>query len=207
MSDSSTRSVAPSRERAAVTLGLVIALGALFAVTFGLARVVAGGTGRGSNPTLDVSAPHVVVLKAKRLLHLFDGERLIRTYPIDLGLEPFGQKHRKDDARTPEGVFRAVTKNAESPYHRFIGLDYPGEEAVEWGLSHGLVSAGEAKSLRESLSAGRLPNWSTALGGGIGIHGRRKGVDWTGGCVAIADDAVEELFDVLRIGDRVEILP
>ena len=75
------------------------------------------------------------------------------------------------------------------------------------GLRTGLVARGEAAGVRAALAAGRCPDWSTALGGGIGIHGRRRGRDWTAGCVAVADEHIEELFAVMRIGDPVEILP
>jgi murein L,D-transpeptidase YafK len=141
------------------------------------------------------------------MLHLFDGERLVRTYPVDLGVVPVGRKRRKEDGRTPVGTFRVVTKNADSPYHRFIGIDYPDVATAKWGLAHGLISEGEATSIRRALKAGRRPDWNTALGGGIGIHGHRIGRDWTGGCLALSDEHVEELFAVLRVGDRVEILP
>jgi hypothetical protein len=46
------------------------------------------------------------------------------------------------------------------------------------------------------------------LGGGIGIHGGGgRGIDWTAGCLALPDEYAEELFEVLRVGDPVEILP
>lgn len=154
-----------------------------------------------------LASPRVVILKTKRTLHLLDGDRLVRSYPIDLGAEPVGPKRREGDGRTPIGVFRVATKNAESPYSRFIGLDYPDPAAAGWGLAHGLISPGEAASIRRARAAGRCPDWSTALGGGIGIHGRRLGRDWTGGCIALADRHADELFSVLRIGDPVEILP
>jgi murein L,D-transpeptidase YafK len=181
----------------------------------GLAIVVVGVAfghvlGRGQQeeePAMPVEAPRAVILKNQRALHLFDGEALVRTYAIDLGTAPVGQKRRKGDGRTPTGRFRVVTKNATSTYHRFIGIDYPNEEAVGWGLGQGLISPGEAVAIRDALAAGRCPDWGTALGGGIGIHGRGKGHDWTAGCVALSDPHVEELFSILRIGDPVEILP
>ncbi len=165
--------------------------------------VAPGGT---IEPIL-LASPRVVILKAKRTLYLLDGERLVRSYPIDLGAEPVGPKRREGDRRTPIGAFRVATKNADSPYCRFIGLDYPDSATAGWGLAQGLISPGEAASIRRARAAGRCPDWSTALGGGIGIHGRRLGRDWTGGCIALSDRQVEELFSVLRIGDPVEILP
>ncbi len=167
------------------------------------------GLGSAGRPTsqIPLAAPRVVVLKAKRTLHLFDGDRLVRSYPIDLGEVPTGPKRRKGDRRTPIGSFRVVTKNLDSQFHRFIGIGYPDLSTAEWGLAQGLISFGEATSIRRALCAGRCPDWGTALGGGIGIHGRRMARDWTGGCIALSDHHVEELFSVLRMGDPIEILP
>ncbi|HNQ24945.1 MAG TPA: L,D-transpeptidase [Phycisphaerae bacterium] len=156
---------------------------------------------------LTLNAPRVVVLKQQRVLHLFDGERLIRTYPVDLGTAPTGQKQRANDGRTPVGRFRVVRKNPDSPYHRFLGIDYPDAAAAQRGLQAGLISAGEAARLREAHDGGVCPDWTTVLGGGIGIHGHRRGWDWTAGCVALADEHVEELYSVLRLGDPIDILP
>ena len=65
----------------------------------------------GPNPVerISLSAPRVVVLKAQRVLHLFDGDLLVRAYPVDLGTSPAGPKRRKGDGRTPVGSFRVVT--------------------------------------------------------------------------------------------------
>ncbi|MCH7720739.1 MAG: L,D-transpeptidase [Planctomycetes bacterium] len=156
---------------------------------------------------LAVRRPRVVILKAQRLLHLLDADHVVRSYPIDLGAQPIGTKRQSGDGRTPEGRFRICVKRSDSPHHRFLGIDYPDEPAVVAGLAAGLLSAGEAGGVRRALRAGRCPDWGTALGGGIGIHGRARGEDWTAGCIAVSDASVEELFALLRVGDSVEILP
>ncbi len=180
----------------------------------GLATVVGSAIGGGQwvveshrATAILLAAPRVTVIKSRRILFLFDGHALVRSYPIDLGVDPIGAKRHADDARTPEGRFRVVSKNAESKYRRFIGIDYPDLATVDRGLSSGLISAGQAASIRADLAAGRCPDWDTAVGGGIGLHGNRVGRDWTAGCIALSDEHIEELFSVLRIGDPIEILP
>ena len=196
------------RDRRELAAGVsTLAALVLIALTGGAIATGAGWNRASDRAVLSLDSPRVVVLKAKHSLYLFDGDELIRDYSIDLGTDPIVPKLRRGDGRTPIGLFRIVTKNAASPYHRFLGLDYPNSEAVERGVRQGLLSSGEAASIREALSVGRCPDWSTALGGGIGIHGHRRGSDWTAGCIAMADEHVEELFSVLRIGDPVEILP
>jgi len=160
----------------------------------------------GAGPVRLVS-PNVVILKSRRVLHLFDGDTLVRSYPVDLGTFPRGQKHSAGDGRTPEGVFHAAALNPASKYHRFIGIDYPDASAVARGLAAGLISPGQEADIRHALDSGRCPDWGTPLGGGIGIHGSRRGYDWTAGCIAMSNRDVEELFSVIRPGDRIEILP
>ncbi len=187
-----------------------IAVGVAFIGLMAAAVLAAacGAAGRDADrPVVNLSNPRVVVLKSKRLLHLFDGDVLVRSYPIDLGRSPVGPKRVEGDGRTPIGRFRLVSKNADSPYHRFLGIDYPNIDAVEWGLNKGIISRGEAAGIRGAIAQGRCPDWGTALGGGIGIHGKRRGEDWTAGCIALSDQQVEELFSVLRIGDPIEVLP
>lgn len=178
----------------------------------GFTVLAAYGPGRGSmgeGPlVINLTEPRVVILKSRRVLHLFDGEQLVRSYPIDLGLAPIGDKRLAGDGRTPEGLFRIVTKNPASPFHRFLGIDYPHADAVKHGLASGLITLGEAAAILKELQTGVCPDWSTSLGGGLGIHGAGgRGFDWTAGCVALADSHSTELFDALRIGDSVEILP
>ena len=191
-----------SRDRMAVALA--IALGTALAT----GSAIGVGSGRDTRAaSLTIRHPRVVVLKSKRSLHLFDGQNLIRSYAVDLGVTPIGQKRRALDGRTPEGRFRVISKNPESPFHRFVGIDYPDRSAVDWGLTSGLISPGAATAILQDIAAGRGPNWQTALGGGIGLHGHSTGTDSTGGCIALADAHIEELFSVLRIGDPIDILP
>lgn len=183
---------------------------ALYALLIAVVTQVGGAVTPNDNrdgETLNLEQPRIVVLKSKRELHLFDADRLVKTCPIVLGRHPVGQKLCEGDGRTPEGRFHVVTKNRQSKFHRFLGLDYPDLTAAERGLRQGLITEGEARSIRERLAAGRCPSWTTALGGAIGIHGHGTSADWTAGCIALDDRHAEQLFDVMRIGDEVEILP
>lgn len=207
MSNAGDKGACWCRLRVETGIGVVMGGMVILAAAATLASVSGKQTVPARKPMVALASPRVVILKNRRILHLFDGDKLVQSYPIDLGATPLGPKRHEGDGRTPVGAFRVVTKNADSRYHRFIGLDYPDLGTVEWGFAHGLISTGEAASIRRALETGRCPDWGTALGGGIGIHGQRIGRDWTGGCIALSDEHVGELFSVLRIGDPVEILP
>lgn len=200
------------RDRTAHRPWFVTSAVTVFSATLSLYVLAGAGNDVGPRTGLDptpiaLASPHIVILKSKHVMHLFDSETLVRSYPIDVGTAAIGCKEQQGDGRTPTGMFHIVTKNAESPYHRFLGIDYPDAAAVERGLARGLISEGEAVGIRNALGSRQCPDWGTALGGGIGIHGRRAGRDWTAGCIALSDEHVAELFSVLRIGDLVEILP
>lgn len=206
MSGARTMEKSQSRLRAGTAVGVIL-VGTFLTLGVALVQSTLAGSPTTKLGSTQLGQPRVVVLKTARTLHLFDGDRLVRTYAVDLGTKPQRPKRLKGDGKTPVGLFRVTTKNAASPYHRFIGISYPDQAAADWGLAHGLISKGEALGIHRALAADECPNWDTALGGGIGIHGHRKGRDWTGGCVAVSDAQIEELFAVLRIGDSVEILP
>jgi len=185
----------------------------LFAAFLGIFSLAAVVVGNAANVQvelpvrLELTEPKVVILKSARKLHLFDGANLVRTYDIALGFNPVGQKMVEGDGRTPLGRFRICTKNPESAYSRFMGIDYPDPPAATRALHAGLISQGEHSGILAAHQQKRCPIWTTSLGGGIGIHGHGAASDWTAGCVALDDRDVEELFAVLRLGDPVEILP
>lgn len=174
----------------------------------GIVAARGDGASHRFNAPLVVGDPRAVLIKSRRLLYLYDSDRLVRTYPVELGYEPIGTKGEDGDGRTPEGSFRVVRINAESRYRRFLGIDYPNRPAVQAGLASGALSAGEAAAILDALGRGVAPSAWTPLGGGIGLHGGGgRGYDWTAGCVALSDEHIEELYQVLRIGDPIEILP
>jgi murein L,D-transpeptidase YafK len=49
---------------------------------------------------LPLTNPRIVVLKARRELELYAGDKLIRTYKVGLGLNPIPDKQREGDRAT-----------------------------------------------------------------------------------------------------------
>ena len=149
-------------------------------------------------------SPWVHIDKSERRLILCSGEHEVRRWVVALGGAPAGDKTRQGDQRTPTGHFRVVTRNPTSNYTLFLGLSYPDADDADRGLRDGLISDAQARSIRER-DARDQPAWDTALGGAIGLHGGGAGGDWTLGCIALEDEAIEELWVVLRHGSRVVI--
>jgi hypothetical protein len=189
---------------ALLTIGCGLLIWWLFKLLTG-GTAIAGIMGEGQPSSF--ADPRVVVVKHERKLYLFDGHRPLKTYDIALGQPAVRDWLHPNTETTPEGIFYICNRNPGSRYHRFLGISYPDETAVQRGLTEGLISQGQAQSIREALRQGRQPDWFTALGGGFGLHGGGIDRDWTAGCVALTNRDIEELDSILAVGDRVEILP
>ena len=141
-----------------------------------------------------VLADSIVVEKAKRTLTLFQLGAPVRTYRIALGGQPVGDKVKRGDGRTPEGVYRVDFKNAQSKYHLGLHISYP-----------------DAAHLQKASALGFSP------GGDIMIHGLQPAYasvgaeqadqDWTEGCIAVTDAEIEEIFRAVPSGTPIQIKP
>ncbi|HYA43364.1 MAG TPA: L,D-transpeptidase [Syntrophobacteraceae bacterium] len=154
-----------------------------------------------------VTKPKIYVLKEQRRLWLVDDKTLVRDYHIGLGPSPKGDKFYKGDGRTPEGEYFVCAKNASSRYYKSLGINYPSPRDAENALSWGLISYSEYCSIRQANDAMKLPPSDTALGGQVMIHGGGSLTDWTLGCIALQNRAMDELFDAVQIGTPVYIMP
>jgi len=149
----------------------------------------------------------LVVRKAARSLELVDGDRLVKGCRIALGTNPADAKRKEGDGCTPEGTYYVCTKNERSRFHLFLGLSYPNTDDAERGLRAGLITRNEHDAIAAAIAARKRPPWNTRLGGEIGLHGGGTDSDWTRGCIALADDDIEEVFLLLELGDEVVIEP
>ena len=149
--------------------------------------------------------PHLVVKKSARQLLIFDGEKLVKTYKIALGSNSADDKQIEGDHKTPEGDFYIAAKNPKSKFHRSLGLSYPNIEDARRGLREHLISQEECDEIALAIRENRLPPQHTALGGEIYIHGGGAEREGTRGCIALANEDAEELFDALPRGIRVLI--
>ncbi len=136
----------------------------------------------------------VLIEKRERRLTLIAKDSALKSYRIALGGNPNGPKERQGDDKTPEGTYIIDSRNTDSAYHLSLHISYPSE-----------------KDLRRARELGVSP------GGDIMIHGLKNGfswigdshalVDWTKGCIAVTDEEIEEIADLVPNGTIVEIRP
>ena len=149
--------------------------------------------------------PRLVVEKTGRTLTVYSAGKAVKVYRIALGRSPEGDKTREGDGRTPLGSFYVCNKNAQSSYHKSLGLSYPSAEDAKRGRSAGLISSSQQRAIVEAVEHHRQPPWDTKLGGMIMIHGGGTAIDWTTGCIALSNANIDELFAKVPVGTPVVV--
>ncbi len=141
----------------------------------------------------------VIISKTRYELKIVDssGDWIV-TYPVVFGSKDLGDKLMEGDRRTPEGIFHIQNKRKHQKWNRFMQIDYP--------------TADSYRKFNQRKASGLIPA-SARIGGAIGIHGTWPHEDfaidlyqnWTEGCISTKNGYIEEIFDLLPVGTRVEI--
>jgi murein L,D-transpeptidase YafK len=147
-----------------------------------------------TRPFGSVLADSIVVEESQHRLSLYSRGALLRSYLVALGQQPKGDKIRRGDNRTPEGIFRIAARNPESRYHR--------RSRSRTLMRHNIARAN---------ALGVQP------GGDIMIHGlparqawvgaAHRDFDWTEGCIAVTNKEIEEIWSVVPVGTPIQIKP
>jgi murein L,D-transpeptidase YafK len=187
---------------------LVVASFRIYGLKAGKTRPTEARTRMRELVRLPLKSPSLRILKGERRLELWEGTRLVKTYPVALGLWPWHDKIKEGDFRTPLGTFYVCTRNERSPYHRFLGLSYPDVTAADRGWAQKLITPEQRERILKAQARRECPPWDTGLGGAIGIHGGGAlFFHWTRGCIAVDNPDIEELWEVCPIGTPVRIEP
>ncbi len=148
----------------------------------------------GGWPTPQDPVDFLRVIKSQRILEAWRNDIKIRTYHISLGGNPFGHKQKEGDGRTPEGVYTLDYRKVDSVAYKAMHISYP-----------------NAEDRKRASEAGVKP------GGAIMIHGQWDGFgwlswllqnyDWTNGCIGLANDDLDDLWEIVAWNTKIEILP
>ena len=136
----------------------------------------------------------IVVYKSKHQLLAFFKGKLIKTYTIALSKNSKGSKQYEGDQKTPEGVYYINDKNPNSGWHKNLGISYPNHEDIKQAKILGKRTGGDIKihGLKNSRSyIGKFHRWR----------------DWTLGCIALTNEEIDELYDAVSLGCKIEIKP
>ncbi|NEX16627.1 MAG: hypothetical protein C1943_08365 [Halochromatium sp.] len=170
---------------------------ALLALTLVL-LVVGLGAGCASKPAVTASpyVDRVLVKKSARTMELHKQGAVYRTYRISLGDQPRGHKLQEGDERTPEGNYVLDWRNPNSSFYKSIHLSYP--NALDRTVARSLgVSPGGMIMIHG------LPNWLSSPR----LAAEYRRTDWTDGCIAVGNEEMDEIWQLVRDGTPITILP
>ncbi|WP_413231753.1 L,D-transpeptidase family protein [Marinobacter sp.] len=136
----------------------------------------------------------VVVRKDERRLYLMAGEQVVRSYRISLGDNPVGHKLYEGDERTPEGDYTLDWRNPHSDFYKSIHISYPNDRDRELASAWGLDPGG-------SIMIHGLPNEAGDLAFAY------RGLDWTDGCIAVSNEEMDEIWQLVADGTPIRITP
>lgn len=115
------------------------------------------------------------------------------TFHVVFGPRPLGPKLTEGDERTPEGKYTLDFKKSPSRFYKSIHISYP-----------------NAADRERSAKLGLRP------GGAIAIHGQpadgalgkdARYFNWTDGCIAVANEDMEILWEAIDVGTPITIEP
>ena len=156
-----------------------------------LIAVALVGAAKAQEPLEPPLVDHVVVSKSDRTIALYaDGALVHSISAIQLGDEPIGPKRFQGDERTPEGRYTIDYGNPRSSYHLSLHVSYPNAADETFARSIGRSAGGMI------MIHGQPNGWS----------GRVPG-DWTDGCIAVSNEEIEALWQLVPDGAVIDILP
>jgi murein L,D-transpeptidase YafK len=135
----------------------------------------------------------ILVEKNKRKMHVYSEGKKLKSYTISLGFRPRGKKHFEGDGKTPEGVYYIVSKNSQSIAHKSFGISYPNAADKKYAAQRG-KSAGGHIMIHGMMN-------------GLGYWGKfHRFIDWTGGCIAVTNSEMDDLFQHVEVGCEIKIV-
>lgn len=136
----------------------------------------------------------VLVDKTRKIMHLMNQGKIVRTFKVALGSKS-GPKVQEGDKKTPEGQYIFDYKNSGSSFHLSVHISYPNAKDIARAKALGVDPGGD-------IFLHGLPNeeWKWPWLG-------HPSKNWTRGCVAVNNPEIEEIFSQIRVKTPVEICP
>lgn len=140
------------------------------------------------------TADLIRVDKSERRMELLRSGTVMASYRIALGGNPLGHKQQEGDERTPEGRYVIDWRNPKSRYFLSLHISYPDENDRKQAVQRAVNPGGD-------IMIHGQPN-------GYGAGGALlQNIDWTNGCIAVTNEDMQEIWNLVPDGTPIEIAP
>lgn len=139
----------------------------------------------------------VLVDKSDKKLYLLSGGEVVREYAVALGKNPRGHKFEEGDGKTPEGRYILDWRNPQSKFYRSIHISYPNDMDKRWARDR-QKPPGDFIMIHGSPEWVPSPEWADEY---------LQSENWTDGCIAVTNDIMDEIWELVDNGTPIEIWP
>ncbi len=136
----------------------------------------------------------VLISKLESTCYILKSGKIITQFDAEFGNNWMEAKMRMGDNATPEGIYKVVQKKngAKTKYYKALLLNYPNND--------------DKKRFDISMKNGSIKK-SSKIGDLIQIHGYGgKGVNWTEGCIALDNNDMDKICDMVKINTPIIII-
>jgi murein L,D-transpeptidase YafK len=154
----------------------------------------------------------VRVFKSERRLELVnENNQVIKTYKIMLGKNPIGHKEQEGDNKTPEGDYILDMKNPQSSFFKSLHISYPNFKDKMKAKLRGVSPGGDIMIHGLPNDFKEMTSWLETIGLGDFsddlIRASITQYDWTSGCIAVTDEEIAEIYDLIDVPTKILIRP
>ena len=144
-----------------------------------------------------VQIDKIVAYKKKRVMYTYANGKKLHEFKFSLGKNgDKGNKVKVGDYKTPEGSYKIVRKKCDNRLYKSLMIDYPNIKDKVRASKQGVNPGGY-------ITIHGQPKWN-ADGRGDNFTLSR---DWTEGCLAVPNAAMDKLWVAVANGVRMDIHP
>ena len=137
----------------------------------------------------------IVAYKKKRTMYAYANGKLVYEFRFSLGKGgDKGNKVKAGDYRTPEGSYQIVRKKCDNRLYKSLMISYPSAADKSRASKRGVSPGGY-------ITIHGQPKWN-ADGRGDAFTLSR---DWTEGCLAVPNAAMDKLWQAVANGVKIDI--
>ena len=152
---------------------------------------------RGAEIDHDDKIDKIIVYKKKRMMYTYKEGKKVDEFRLSLGANggaEGGNKVKAGDYRTPEGAYTIVRKKCDSRLYKSLMISYPSPADKIRARAQGVDPGGY-------ITIHGQPKWNADGRGDKYTLSR----DWSEGCMAVPNRAMDKLWRAVELGIKIEI--